>query len=88
MNELNCHAHNCPPYSKLVTYISSGPVLAMELLAPSAITRWRKVLGPTDPVKAREEQPESLRALFGGDATNNAAHGSDSPQAATRVIVS
>jgi nucleoside-diphosphate kinase len=71
--------------SALVNYISSGPVLAMELLAPSAVASWRKTLGPTDSEKARIESPNSLRALFGLDKTNNAAHGSDSIESAARV---
>lgn len=70
---------------KLVDYISSGPVLAMELLAPSAIKHWRAILGPTDPVIARSQAPDTIRALFGTDTTYNAAHGSDSPESAERV---
>ena len=57
----------------------------MELLAPSAVLQWRKVLGPTDPEKARSEHPNTIRALFGTDTTYNAAHGSDSIEAAIRV---
>lgn len=70
---------------KLVNYISSGPVLAMELLAPSAVRYWRINLGPTDPVVARSDAPNTVRGLFGTDTTYNAAHGSDSPEAAARV---
>ncbi|XP_046458567.1 nucleoside diphosphate kinase 7-like isoform X1 [Daphnia pulex] len=73
-------------YEKLVNYISSGPVLAMELLAPSAIRYWRVSLGPTDPDVARSDAPNTLRALFGKDTTYNAAHGSDSPEAAAREL--
>lgn len=68
-------------------YVSSGPVLAMELLAPSAIKYWRTVLGPTDPATARTSSPDSVRAHFGTDTTYNAAHGSDSPEAAERVCL-
>jgi nucleoside-diphosphate kinase len=57
----------------------------MELLAPSAIRYWRVSLGPTDPDVARSDAPNTLRALFGKDTTYNAAHGSDSPEAAARV---
>ena len=57
----------------------------MELLAPNAIRYWRSTLGPTDPVVARNDAPNSIRALFGTDTTYNAAHGSDSPEAANRV---
>lgn len=57
----------------------------MELLAPSAIKYWRATLGPTDPVVARSDAPDTVRALFGTDTTYNAAHGSDSPESAERV---
>lgn len=75
-----------PFYEKLVNYISSGPVLAMELLAPSAVRYWRINLGPTDPVVARSDAPNTVRGLFGTDTTYNAAHGSDSPEAAAREL--
>lgn len=54
----------------------------MELLAPSAVRYWRINLGPTDPVVARSDAPNTVRGLFGTDTTYNAAHGSDSPEAA------
>lgn len=57
----------------------------MELLAPSAIANWRKTLGPTDSSVARNQAPDSLRAHFGIDKSFNAAHGSDSVEAAHRV---
>jgi len=75
-----------PFYDTLVSYISSGPILAMELLAPSAIANWRKTLGPTDSSVARNQAPDSLRAHFGIDKSFNAAHGSDSVEAAHREL--
>ena len=43
-------------------------------------------MGPTDPVKARSEAPESIRAQFGTSIEANAAHGSDTAGAAYREI--
>jgi nucleoside-diphosphate kinase len=54
----------------------------MELVAPSAISKWRQLIGPTDSVQARIEAPDSLRAHFGRDKTYNACHGSDAPETA------
>ena len=56
----------------------------MELVGNGAIGGWRKFIGPTNTQKAREEAPESIRALFGTDGTKNAVHGSDSSESACR----
>ena len=58
----------------------------MELVAENAIEKWRKLIGPTNTLKARDEAPESLRALFGTDGTQNAVHGSDSSSSLKREI--
>ena len=71
--------------SDLLTYMTSGPVVALELVGANSVKNWRRLLGPTDSRDAREEAPGSVRAKFGKDKTNNAAHGSDSPEAAKRV---
>ena len=52
--------------------------MGMELVADSAVDKWRQLIGPTNTLKAKEEAPGSLRALFGTDGTKNAVHGSDS----------
>lgn len=58
----------------------------MVIAKPDAIAEWREVIGPTNPTRAREEQPESLRAKYGTDQTRNAVHGSDSYFSAEREI--
>lgn len=67
-------------------FVSSGPVIAMELMGDEAVSVWRKVLGPTDSGVARKDAAQSLRAQFGTDGTKNAGHGSDSLASAARVI--
>ena len=62
-----------------MNFMTSDFSVGMELVAPSAITKWRKFIGPTNSLKAKEEAPKSLRALYGEDGTKNACHGSDSP---------
>lgn len=77
-----------PFYPSLVDYMTSGEVLALILAGEDAISHWRRVLGPTQVSRARQEAPESLRARF-GDPTNdsrNAAHGSDSQTSAHREV--
>lgn len=65
--------------------MSSAPVVVMELMGAGVIKKWRSLLGPTDSQKARETDPNSIRAKYGTDTTSNAAHGSDSEQSANRV---
>lgn len=64
-------------------FMSSGPVIAMILEGDSAISRWRALMGPTDPANA---PPETIRKLFGTSIQHNAVHGSDSPRSAAQEI--
>jgi nucleoside diphosphate kinase len=73
-------------FSKLVEFMTSGPICAIELQAPDAVAAWRALMGPTSTVAAREQVPQSLRAQFGTDGTRNATHGSDSAASAAREI--
>lgn len=66
-------------------FVSSGPVVAMELMGDEAISIWRRLLGPADSAAARRESPQSVRAKFGTDGIKNVGHGSDSLAAAARV---
>jgi nucleoside-diphosphate kinase len=45
--------------------MTSGPIVAMELVGPDAVNRWRNMIGPTDSQKAKEQGPHLLRARFG-----------------------
>ena len=65
---------------------SSGPILALVLAKENAIADWRKLLGPTSSKRARQEDPESLRAKYGTDDTRNGLHGSDSQYSAEKEI--
>lgn len=58
----------------------------MELVADNAIDKWRGLIGPTNTLAARDQAPDSLRALFGTDGTKNAVHGSDSSGSMKREI--
>ena len=66
-------------------FVSSGPVVAMELMGDEAMSIWRKLLGPADSAVARREAPQCVRAQFGTDGIKNVGHGSDSLAAAARV---
>ncbi|XP_013384234.1 nucleoside diphosphate kinase 7-like [Lingula anatina] len=73
-------------FNTLIQYITSGPVMAFELMGENAVEKWRNLLGPTDSAEARSEAPYSIRARFGTDKTQNACHGSDSAASAAREL--
>lgn len=54
--------------------IYSGPVYAVLLRHHSAISHLRHLLGPMNPLIAREISPTSLRAVYGTDIIRNAVH--------------
>lgn len=72
-----------PFFDDLTRFMSSGPVMAMVLEGDGAISRWRELMGPTDPKAAPEE---SVRGRFGTDVEKNAVHGSDSAETAAVEI--
>jgi nucleoside-diphosphate kinase len=67
-----------PFFEGLIQFMTSGPVIGLELVQENAIRRWRALLGPTNTQTAKEQAPNSLRARFGTNGTKNACHGSDS----------
>ena len=73
-------------YNDLAGYMTSGTIVAMELVGPNAIAKWREIIGPTKKEVAVEQAPNSLRALYARSTTENLCHGSDSPASAAREI--
>ena len=73
-------------FPTLVDYMTSGPVVILELLGRDAVARWRQMMGPTDSEIARQDAPDSMRAQYGTDKTRNAVHGSDCAEAGAREI--
>ncbi|RKP19481.1 nucleoside diphosphate kinase [Rozella allomycis CSF55] len=76
-----------PFYETLTSWISScSPIIALILEKEDAVQAWRQAIGPTNSIKAKEEAPDSIRAMFGTDGSLNAVHGSDSLESAEREI--
>ena len=73
-------------FPTLVAFMSRGPIVAMELAKDNAIQCWRDLIGPTNSKKARETEPDTIRAKYGSDEQCNAVHGSDSVLNAGREI--
>ena len=72
-----------PFFEELVGFITSGPVVVARITGDSAITCWRTLMGPTDPVAA---PPGSIRGDFATVITENIVHGSDSLESAAREL--
>ncbi len=72
-----------PFFQDLVDFVTSGPVVAMIVEGPNAISVIRAMMGATNPFNAA---PGTIRGDFGLDLTQNLIHGSDSPQSAQREL--
>jgi nucleoside-diphosphate kinase len=72
-----------PFYRSLVTFMTSGPALALALERDDAVARLRDVIGATDPAEAK---PGTVRKLFAESKERNAIHASDSPENAAREV--
>ena len=70
-------------YDELVTFITSGPLVAMVLEGEQAVTAARQVIGATDPLQATTG---SIRGDFAISVGQNMVHGSDSPESAAREV--
>merc|ERR1719326_1731622 len=73
-------------FAELVKFMTSGPIVAMKLERENAIKAWRSVMGPTNFETAKQEAPNSIRALYASSMTKNASHGSDSVESAQREL--
>jgi nucleoside-diphosphate kinase len=72
-----------PFFQPLVSFMTSGPALAMALERDNAVAHLRKVIGATDPAQA---EPGTIRKLYAQSKERNAIHASDSLENATREI--
>ena len=70
-------------FEDLVAYMTSGPVVCVQLAGDDAQARLRKLVGATDPAKA---EVGTVRYQFGTSLQENAVHASDSPASAEREI--
>ena len=72
-----------PFYPELVEFITSGPVVAMVLEAPAAVSTVRTMMGATNPL---DSAPGTIRGDYALEIGENAVHGSDSVDSAEREI--
>jgi nucleoside-diphosphate kinase len=70
-------------FGELVTFLTSGPVVAMAVEGVSAVRVARDMMGATDPTKAA---PGTIRGDFALEIGENVVHGSDSVDSGRREI--
>jgi nucleoside-diphosphate kinase len=64
-----------PFFEALVGHVISGPILAMVVEGPKAVSVVRRLIGKTN---ALEAEPGTIRGDFGISVTKNVVHASDS----------
>ncbi|MGZ8620876.1 MAG: nucleoside-diphosphate kinase [Actinomycetota bacterium] len=72
-----------PFFGELVDFITGGPVVVAKISGEDAITCWRTLMGPTNPVDA---PPGSIRGDYATLISENIVHGSDSSESAAREL--
>ena len=72
-----------PFYDDLCNYLSSGPIVVLILEGQNVVSKYREIMGATDPLKAEEG---TLRKKYGISIDKNSVHGSDSTENAQLEI--
>ena len=72
-----------PFYSELTEFMSSGKCVVIALQKEDAVNEWRKLIGATNPSEAEEG---TIRKDFASSLGENAVHGADSDDNASREI--
>jgi nucleoside-diphosphate kinase len=72
-----------PFFGDLVSFITSGPLVALCVEGPDAVGAVRTLMGPTNPITA---PPGSIRGDYGLEIEKNLVHGSDSSESAAREL--
>ena len=70
-----------PFFGELVSFITSGPLVAMVLEGEQAVVAARQVIGATNPLEATTG---SIRGDFAVEVGQNMVHGSDAAESAAR----
>ena len=66
-----------PFFGDLISYMTSGPIVAAVLKKENAVEDFRKLIGATNP---HEAEKGTIRNLFADSISENAIHGSDSDE--------
>jgi len=66
-------------FNDLVSFMTSGPIVAAVLSKDNAVEDYRKLIGATNPVNAADG---TIRKLYAESVQCNAVHGSDADETA------
>ena len=72
-----------PFFNDLVSFITSGPVVAMQVEGENVVLQIRNLIGATNP---SESTPGSIRGDLATELDKNVVHGSDSDESAEREL--
>ena len=72
-----------PFFSDLVSFIISGPVVAVQVEGENVVLQIRNLMGATNP---SESTPGSIRGDLATELDKNVVHGSDSDESAEREL--
>ena len=72
-----------PFFNDLVSFITSGPVVAMQVEGENVVLQIRNLMGATNP---SESTPGSIRGDLATELEKNVVHGSDSDESAEREL--
>jgi nucleoside-diphosphate kinase len=70
-------------FEELVSFITSGSLVALVLEGQSAVVAARQIIGATNPLEANTG---SIRGDYALEVGQNMVHGSDSPESAEREV--
>lgn len=70
-------------YPELKGFMTGGPLVALAVAGPDAVSLVRKMMGATKPA---DSAPGTIRGDFATVVTENLVHGSDSPESAAREL--
>ena len=71
-------------FNDLVSFITSGPVVAMQVEGENVVLQIRNLMGATNP---SESTPGSIRGDLATELDKNVVHGSDSDESAERELL-
>ncbi|MBS9530862.1 nucleoside-diphosphate kinase [Wolbachia endosymbiont of Rhagoletis cerasi] len=72
-----------PFFGELVEFMTSGSVIVQVLVGENAVSKYRQIMGATDPKQADKG---TIRGDFADDISENRVHGSDSLENARKEI--